>query len=131
MVFVDTGVWFAILFAKDPLHQRARIWFDEVNEELVTSDYKVDETLTLLLMRGEPTKARDFGRQIIVAGGARLAFVSEQQFNRSWLFFQQMASQGLSFTDCTSHIVARDLGVDKIASFDRHFLTTGHFVLVP
>jgi predicted nucleic acid-binding protein len=93
MVFVDTGVWFAILFAKDPLHQRARIWFDEVNEELVTSDYIVDETLTLLLMRGEPTKARDFGRQIIVAGGARLAFVSEQQFNRSWLFFQQMASQ--------------------------------------
>jgi predicted nucleic acid-binding protein len=44
MVFVDTGVWFAILFAKDPLHPRAKVWFHEVNEELVTSDYIVDET---------------------------------------------------------------------------------------
>jgi predicted nucleic acid-binding protein len=57
--------------------------------------------------------------------------VTEEQFNRSWILFQQLSKAGLSFTDCTSHIVAGDLGVQSIASFDHHFQTTGRFLLFP
>ncbi|MDX1929088.1 MAG: PIN domain-containing protein [Pirellulaceae bacterium] len=56
MVFVDTGVWFALLVAKDPNHQRTTEWFVKLSEQIITSDYVVDETLTLLLMRGERKK---------------------------------------------------------------------------
>ena len=66
MVFVDTGVWFALLVAKDPNHQRTIEWFDTLNEQVITSDYVVDETLTLLLMRGERNKAIEFGNLVIV-----------------------------------------------------------------
>ena len=131
MVFVDTGVWFALLVSKDPNHQRSNEWFATLSEPLITSDYIVDETLTLLLMRGERTKAIDFGNLVIVGSMAILHKVTEQQFNRSWILFQQLSHAGLSFTDCTSHIVARDLSVPKIASFDHHFQTTGQFLLVP
>jgi len=131
VVFVDTGVWFALLVSKDPNHQRSTEWFSTLSEPVMTSDYVVDETLTLLLMRGERTKAINFGNLVIVGSMAILHKVTEEQFNQSWILFQQLSSSGLSFTDCTSHIVARDKRVSKIASFDHHFQTTGRFLLVP
>ena len=131
MIFVDTGVWFAILHEKDPLHHRATKWFQELTEDIVTSDYVIDETLTLLLMRGERRKSLEFGNRTIVENGSNLVFISEDQFNRSWLFFQRMISQGLSFTDCTSHIVIQDLELRTVATFDHHFSATGRFTIVP
>ncbi len=129
MIFVDTGVWFSLFVEKEPSHQRALEWFNSVAEPLVTSDYVVDEALTLLLKRNEHPKALKFGRSVIEEQAAILTFVSEGQFNRSWILFQRLSAAGLSFTDCTSHIIARDLGINKVASFDRHFLTTGQFDL--
>ncbi len=131
MIFVDTGVWFSLFVEKEPTHQRTLKWFDSVMEPLETSDYVIDETLTLLVKRGEHPKALKFGKSVIEEQVAILTFVSESQFNRSWILFQRLSAAGLSFTDCSTHIIARDLGVDKIASFDRHFLTTGHFFVVP
>ena len=131
MVFVDTGVWFALLVAKDPNHQRTTEWFVNLSEQVITSDYVVDETLTLLLMRGERKKAIEFGNLVIVGSLANLHKISEDQFNRSWILFQTLSDAGLSFTDCTSHIVASDLNVPRVASFDHHFQTTGRFLLVP
>ena len=51
MIFVDTGVWYSLLVPNDPSHQKTAKWFDAVAQPIVTSDYVVDETLTLLLMR--------------------------------------------------------------------------------
>ena len=56
MIFVDTEVWHSLLVPKDPSHQKTAKWFDAVAQPIVTSDYVVDETLTLLLMRGERSK---------------------------------------------------------------------------
>lgn len=131
MIFVDTGVWYSLLVPKDPNHQRTAKWFDSIAQPIVTSDYVVDETLTLLLMRGERSKAIEFGALVIVGHTAVLHKLSEDQFNRSWLLFQGLSSAGLSFTDCTSHVVAVGLGIRTIASFDHHFQTTGRFRLVP
>ena len=131
MIFVDTGIWFSLFVEKEPSHYRTLEWFDLVAEPLATSDYVVDETLTLLLKRNEHNKALKFGKSVIEEQAAILTFVNESQFNRSWILFQKLSAFGLSFTDCTSHIIARELGVNKIASFDRHFLTTGKFQVVP
>jgi predicted nucleic acid-binding protein len=131
MIFVDTGVWYSLLVPTDPNHQKTAKWFDSVAQPIVTSDYVVDETLTLLLMRGERSKAIAFGTLVIVGSTAFLHKLSEDQFHRSWLLFQRLSSAGLSFTDCTSHVVAVDLGIRTIAAFDHHFQTTGHFQVVP
>jgi uncharacterized protein len=131
MIFVDTSVWFSVLVANDPNHTKCLAWFESLTEPLITSDYIVDETLTLLLMRGERQKAISFGKLVIEGSTAILHLVSQPQFNRSWILFQQMSAAGLSFTDCTSHVIANELGIRKIAAFDRHFLTTGKFELLP
>ena len=48
MIFVDTGGWFASIVPTDKNHDKARNWFLQNREPLITTNYVVDETLTLL-----------------------------------------------------------------------------------
>jgi len=54
MIFVDSGAWFATAVPSDRRHVEARLWLAQNSEQLLTSDYVVDEILTLLRARGEP-----------------------------------------------------------------------------
>ncbi len=50
-VFVDTGAWFAYFVRRDPDHSSAREWARTNRQPLITSDYVIDELLTLLKVR--------------------------------------------------------------------------------
>jgi predicted nucleic acid-binding protein len=50
-VFVDTGAWFAYLVRRDPDHRAATRWMRRNRQPLVTTDYILDELLTLLKVR--------------------------------------------------------------------------------
>lgn len=52
MIFVDTSGWFASIVSTDQDHESARSWFVRNREPLLTTDYVVDETLTLFKSRG-------------------------------------------------------------------------------
>ena len=53
LVFVDTSAWFAAVAPVDANHTAADAWFKDNHCPLATTDYVVDETLTLLRARGE------------------------------------------------------------------------------
>ena len=61
MIFVDTGAWFASFVASDPDHAAAGAWLDANTHALVTTDYVIDELLTLLKIRGELERALEIG----------------------------------------------------------------------
>jgi uncharacterized protein len=50
-VFVDTGAWFAYFVRRDPDHADAVTWMRDNRQPLVTTDYVLDELLTLLKQR--------------------------------------------------------------------------------
>jgi uncharacterized protein len=52
-IFLDTGAWFASLVPSDPDHSAARGWFGRNAHPLITTDYVIDELLTLLKARNE------------------------------------------------------------------------------
>ncbi len=52
MIFVDTSAWYASVVPSDPNHAAAAAWLKENRLPLLTTDYVVDEILTLLKMRG-------------------------------------------------------------------------------
>ena len=125
MIFVDTGAWFARFVPDDPDHARVTTWFAANRELLVTSDYCVDETLTLLAARKRPALAIEAGRALFNEAIAELHFLTSEQVNRAWIVFQHRAAAGWSFTDCTSKILIDDLGVTVSAALDRHFQQFG------
>ena len=130
MIFVDTGAWFARFVAGDPNHLRVRAWFDANRHRLVTSDYCVDETLTLLLVREHPQLAVRVGDILFDESLAAIHFLSPDQIRRAWILFRQRISSGWSFTDSTSKIVIDDLGIKTAAALDDHFRQFG-VVTVP
>ena len=125
MVFVDTGAWFARYVPSDPNHQRVTAWMRANPRRLITTDYCIDETLTLLVARRRVQVALEVGRALFEAGVARLHFLSPDLIHRAWILFQQRAAAGLSFTDCTSKIVIDDLGVSTVVALDDHFRALG------
>jgi len=129
VIFVDTGAWFARFVPDDPSHERIKTWFAANNEPLVTSDYCVDETLTLLAARKRVKVSIEAGRLLLEEAIARLHFVTPQQVHRSWILFQSRAYAGWSFTGCTSKIVIDDLNVETAIAVDDHFRQFGITVI--
>ncbi len=129
MIFVDTGVWFARFVPDDPHHKSLVDWFAINTEPLVTTDYCIDETLTLLAVRKRPNLAIEAGSQLFNETLAAIHFLDRTQIERAWVLFQQRASAGWSFTDCTSKIAINDLGTRAALALDQHFRQFGITIL--
>jgi predicted nucleic acid-binding protein len=129
MIFVDTGVWFARFVPDDPNHSRVTAWFESNGESLITSDYCVDECLTLIAVRSRSKLAITAGKHLFNETIARLHFLKSDQIQRAWILFQQRAAAGWSFTDCTSKILIDELEVTAAATLDHHFEQFGVTIL--
>jgi predicted nucleic acid-binding protein len=118
MIFVDTGAWYASLVPTDPDHAKAVMWLTENHSPLLTTDYVIDETLTLLRVRGERKRALIYK---ITAADLTLA----------WETFEQFDDKNWSFTDCTSKVVIEQLSIKVAFAFDHHFRQFGTIQVVP
>jgi len=131
MIFVDTGGWFASVVPWDGAHLQAAAWLAQNRERLVTTDYILDETLTLLRTKNEPVLALQLGKQLIQDTIATLVYLSEDQIKSAWLVFQQFHDKGWSFTDCTSKVFMEEYEISQAFSFDQHFRQFGSVTVVP
>jgi predicted nucleic acid-binding protein len=130
VIFVDTSVWFARFVPRDINHTHVTSWFTANQEPLVTSDYCVDEVLSLISVRERPSLAVQAGFELLNETVAQLHFLDVNQFSRAWILFQQRATSGWSFTDCTSKILIDDLNLSSAATLDQHFHQFG-IAIVP
>ena len=79
MIFVDTSAWFAASVPTDPNYQRADAFLAGADPRtLVTTDYVLDETLTLVKMRGEMKRTKELGRRILEERICRLIWVQKE-----------------------------------------------------
>jgi predicted nucleic acid-binding protein len=131
MVFVDTRVWFAKFVPDDPNHSRVTAWFDANTEQVLTTDYCVDEVLTLFVARRRPSQALIAGKVLLEDGLVDIHFITKEQIARAWILFKRRSASGWSFTDCTSKIVIDDLNIQTAATLDDHFRHFGNLTVVP
>jgi predicted nucleic acid-binding protein len=131
MIFVDTGAWFAAAVPTDPDHAAASQWLAGNNEPLLTTDYVVDETLTLLRVRGERTRALLLGKGFFGGRLAEIHRLDESEIALAWEIFRRFDDKGWSFTDCTSRVVIERLGIQQAFAFDNHFRQFGIMQVVP
>src|ERR671925_1647330 len=131
-VFVDTGGWMACADRADPAHMACTAARDatlEAGRILITTDFVVDETLTLIRFRLGLAAANTWWQQI--DGSARLRWerVENDRFERARNLFFQHRDKNLSFTDCTSVAIMRELKLTTVITTDRHFHQVGFDVL--
>ena len=131
MVLVDAGAWFASLIPADPDHAAAAAWLSQNREPLITTDYIVDETLTLLKARGQKQRALQLADVFLAGALATIHFVTQDEFREALEVFRRYADKGWSFTDCTSKVVAEKLGLTTVFTFDHHFRQFGTVLVVP
>lgn len=132
-VFVDTAGWMAMADAADPAYAdccRERDTCLRGGSLLVTTDYVVDETLTLLRMRLGLTAASVWWAQLDASSRVRWERIdpARQERARSWFF--NWRDKSFSFTDCTSFIVMKELQTRRALTTNHHFRQAG-FEIVP
>lgn len=131
MIFVDTSFWFASVVPSDPDHAGASRWLTQNQIALITTDYVVDETLTLLRARGQPTRALWLGERFFDSTLAKIHHLSEADILLTWQVFRQFSDKEWSFTDCSSKVVIERLQIPQAAAFDHHFRQFGTLQVLP
>jgi predicted nucleic acid-binding protein len=131
MIFVDTGGWFATFAVDDPDHAAADAWLANNKQPLLTTDYVIDETLTLLRIRRKARKAIELGVKLFSGELGTVYYLTPEDIAAAWKVFRDFADKQWSFTDCTSKVVMERLGVTIAFAFDHHFRQFGTVTVVP
>ena len=131
MIFVDTGAWFAAFVPNDADHSAADAWLETNTDLLVTTDYVIDELLTLMKMRGEFQRALRVGAALFTEEIAQVVWVLPEDIAHAWETFRRYHDKGWSFTDCVSRVVMQRLGIQQAFAFDAHFRQFGTVTILP
>jgi uncharacterized protein len=131
-LFVDTAGWMALVDAADPNHERASAARDRWLEGgglLLSSDYVMDETLTLLRVRMGLEVAERWWQQAEASSRLRWEWVDSGRAERARTWFFRWDDKDFSFTDCTSFVIMKELRIKRALTLDRHFSQAGFEVL--
>ena len=125
-VFMDTG---AFVGARNSGDNRHKLSVEAIGKALndtfgavYTSDYVVDETITLALARtGTPEAAFDIGDFILKSDRIRLLWTERSVFAAARDKFGRYSERRLSFTDCISLSHIEDRRIKFSLGFDSDF----------
>ncbi len=128
-VFVDTSAWVAYANRGDPDHAAVRDVLREFRGRRVTSNYVFDETVTLCRYRLGYDVARAVGEALRDQNACEVIRVTAGDESDAWDLFCDRSDQKYSFTDCTTFVMMRRLGIRLGAALDRDFLREGFAAL--
>jgi len=124
--FVDTSALIALLIREDENHGPAgKICkkLGERDEPLLTSNYVLVETLALLQRRSGVAAARVFVADVLPI--LRVEWVDARLHEAGTQSMLMAGKSGPSIVDCVNFALLRDLGIQKVFAFDRHFKAQG------
>jgi predicted nucleic acid-binding protein len=131
-LFVDTSGFFALLVQRDPAHAPARQILSEARgrRRLITTDYVLDETATLLKARSAVQLIQPLFDAVRSSLACRIVWMDDDRFGRLQALFLKHLDQSWSFTDCLSFCIMKELGLREALSTDAHFEQAGYVALL-
>ena len=132
-VFMDSAGFLALWDSSDEHHDEAVRLQREITRKhrrFLTTEYIVDETLTLLRMRHSHAAALDFLNTIQTTAAIRLEWIGPERFNAAARLFSKHADKEWSFTDCVSFSTMHELQIRDAFTTDHHFKQAGFRVLL-
>ncbi len=128
--FVDTSGWFDLFTDDNPqqAEQVSKIWKSK-KYQFITSDFVVDELLTLMRSRGYDDMT---GRawNTITTSAKRLS-LSHDDVDETFRLFQKFDDHDWSFTDCSSYLLIKRHAIPFACAFNGHFKEFGIVAVLP
>lgn len=131
-LFIDTWGWLTLRDRLEARHQEVRAYYEDFRRgsgEGYTTDYVLDETVTLLFRRLPFELAREsveMLQETVRGGYLHLERVTPERFERAKaLRFTFRDKPRISFTDLTSMVVMREREIAHILTEDDHFAHVG------
>ena len=91
----------------------------------LTTEFVVDETITLLLARHSRRAVTDFLDTLERSEVLRLEWIDPARFHAGASWFRKHNDKQWSFTDCVSFAVMRELRIRDAFTTDHHFQQAG------
>lgn len=132
-VFADTSFFFALAAKRDRAHGQALIAYSRLlsaGRRVITSDYVLDETLTLVKLRTRTDVAVALLARIEQSAAIVVEEIGAMRFKAAVAVFRKCADQAYSFTDCSSFALMRELKLKDALTTDRHFAEAGFRALL-
>lgn len=132
-VFMDSAGFLALWDAGDAHHEAAVHLQEQLagkRRRFVTSEYVVDETITLLLVRHSHAAATDFLDTVERSESLRLEWIGPERFHTAGGLFRRHADKEWSFTDCVRFTLMRELRIRDAFTTDHHFRQAGFVALL-
>jgi uncharacterized protein len=130
-LFIDTCAFYAFLDKKDRHHGKVNEVVKTAKWSFFTSNFIIDELITLLKIRRVPLKYySSFVDDLFHGNICTILQVDSVLEVAAWNFFKKYADHDFSFTDCTSFAIMKMNGIDTACSVDKHFNIAG-FDVVP
>ena len=132
-VFADTGYWVAMQYARDPLHQKARLVTQLLDSyRIVTSELVLVEFLNHVSKLGE----YDRGQGVVALENIRnnpnmeIVPLTSQLFWDAVRLYSQRLDKQWSIVDCSSFLIMNNRGIQDVLAYDRDFRQAGFTALL-
>ena len=128
MIFIDTGAFLGRYLQKDQYHEDAITGWQrlgKINARLFTSNFILDESLTLLGRRANYGFAAERARKIYSSEALTVLRPMYEDEMDAVDLFEKYGDQRVSLTDCVSFVLMRNAKIKRAFTFDRHFQLAG------
>lgn len=130
MIFVDSTAWIALELPADRRHAEALAAFRTARTgkfgALVTSDYVMSESLTLVHMDAGLDAAETLASRVFDSQRVRVLWTSPSEFRTAWSLMRDRRDKRWSLVDCISFTHMAAVEISKALSFDVNFAQAGY-----
>jgi predicted nucleic acid-binding protein len=126
-ILLDSSALVALADRRDPDHPAVADFVRAIKNQalLITTDYVLDETVTVVKKRYGYQAAVRLGRIIRTSEFCRYLILNAEDEAMAWATFEKYDDKAWSFTDCACLAVMQRLNISEVLSLDIHFQQMG------
>jgi predicted nucleic acid-binding protein len=130
LLFIDTSAFYAFFDKRDNQHNQVVKILQTRHEQFITSNYILDELITLFRVRGLVfEKFSPFVKALWNEEACNILRVSADIDLQAWQVLEKFKEHEFSFTDCTSFVLMKNYGIRKACTLDKHFQIAGFDII--
>ena len=128
-VFLDSGIFLALMSRKDRWHEQAVALFSGPTPKWSTSILVISETYTWFLHRMGEEQARAFRQLIDNLQGLRVLSATQEHHAAVVRMLDRLRGTKLTYTDASSLVHLAERKIKRVWSTDHHLAASGAEVL--